>query len=175
VSINPDICLGGAKCRDVCPWSIPQRQTGVGLYLDLMPSLAGNGVMYKCRRCPERLAQGKAPACVEACPQGVQTMGPRPEIVSLARAEAKRTGGYLYGVEENGGANTIYLSPVPFEKLDAAVAKGPGQPHLASVADSMGASNRLAWAVLAAPLAGAAGALLSGARKIIRSKEAPRG
>jgi len=37
-------------CVKLCPWDIPQRQTGVGLYLDLLPSLAGNGVMYKCDR-----------------------------------------------------------------------------------------------------------------------------
>jgi Fe-S-cluster-containing dehydrogenase component len=48
--IDADICLGGSKCKNVCPWDIPQRQTGVGLYLDLLPSLAGNGVMYKCDR-----------------------------------------------------------------------------------------------------------------------------
>ncbi|GFK92413.1 Anaerobic dimethyl sulfoxide reductase chain B [Fundidesulfovibrio magnetotacticus] len=175
VAINQDICLGGAKCRDVCPWSIPQRQTGAGLYLDLMPSLAGNGVMNKCRRCPERVAQGKMPACIEACPQGVQTMGPREEIVAQAKAMARNNGGFLYGLEENGGTNTLYLSPVPFEKLAAAVKTGPGQPGLAAVADVMGTSNRLAWAVLLAPLAGAAGALLSGARKMMGRKEDSNG
>ena len=45
--IDPDICLGGSKCNKVCPWDIPQRQTGVGLYLDVLPNFAGNGVMYK--------------------------------------------------------------------------------------------------------------------------------
>jgi Fe-S-cluster-containing dehydrogenase component len=63
--IDADICLGGSKCRDVCPWEIPQRQTGVGLYLDLLPSLAGNGVMYKCDRCYDRIDdEGKLPACI---------------------------------------------------------------------------------------------------------------
>ena len=31
--IDSEICLGGSKCRKVCPWNIPQRQTGTGLYL----------------------------------------------------------------------------------------------------------------------------------------------
>ena len=35
--IDSDLCLGGSKCKKVCPWDIPQRQTGVGLYLDLLP------------------------------------------------------------------------------------------------------------------------------------------
>ncbi len=74
--IDSDLCLGGSKCKKVCPWDIPQRQTGTGLYLDLMPSMAGNGVMYKCDRCYERVAEGELPACIEACPEDVQTIGP---------------------------------------------------------------------------------------------------
>jgi len=35
--IDSDICLGGSKCKKACPWGIPERQTGVGLYLDLLP------------------------------------------------------------------------------------------------------------------------------------------
>ena len=194
VSINPDICLGGAKCRDVCPWEVPQRQAGVGLYLDLMPSLGGNGVMYKCDRCAPRVAAGKLPACVEACPEGVQEYGPREMIVAKAKAQAKSSGGYLYGLEENGGTNTIYLSPVPFEKLNASLMEdkhggrgreskpgrmaqqGFGRPHLAATADVMAGSNTLAWAVLLAPLAGIASAFLKGSRKVLdaSSKSAAR-
>ena len=74
--INDSLCMGGAKCKTVCPWKIPERQSGVGLYLDLLPSLAGNGVMYKCDRCYDRLAQGELPACIEACPEDVQTHRP---------------------------------------------------------------------------------------------------
>ena len=116
--IDSDICLGGAKCRQVCPWEIPQRQSGVGLYLDLATSFAGNGVMFKCHRCYERMAHGETPACIEACPEGVQTIGPRDEIIAQAKKRAKEINGYLYGLEENGGTNTIYVSPVPFEELN---------------------------------------------------------
>ena len=56
--IDSDLCLGGAKCKTVCPWDIPQRQTGTGLYLNLLPSFAGNGVMYKCDRCYDLLEKG---------------------------------------------------------------------------------------------------------------------
>ena len=161
VRINDEICLGGAKCRAVCPWHIPQRQTGVGLYLDLMPSLAGNGVMYKCDRCWDRVAQGELPACIEVCPESVQTIGPRDEIVARARKLAEETGGYLYGLDENGGTNTIYLSPVPFEDLNAAIDKGPGKPHLGPVDDVMARDSSLASVVAAAPLAGVAAGVLT--------------
>ena len=160
VSINDEICLGGSKCKSVCPWHIPERQTGVGLYLKLAPSLAGNGVMYKCDRCKDRIAAGGIPACVEACPEGVQTIGPRDEILAQARKLAEETGGFLYGDTENGGTNTFYVSPVPFDVLNQAVEKGPGKPHLASVANPFTTEDTLARAVYAAPLAGLAAGVL---------------
>jgi Fe-S-cluster-containing dehydrogenase component len=156
VRIAADLCLGGAKCRQVCPWNIPQRQTGVGLYLDLLPSLAGNGVMYKCDRCAPRTARGELPACIEACPFGVQSIGPRAEMVAKAKELAKSMNGFIYGLDENGGTNTLYVSPVPFAALAAAAPAGPGRPGLGPVADSMADSNKLAAAVLLAPVAGLA-------------------
>lgn len=157
--IDSDICLGGSKCRKVCPWHIPQRQTGTGLYLDILPSMAGNGVMYKCDRCYERVAEGELPACIEACPEDVQTIGPRQEILKQAHALAKEINGYIYGEEENGGTNTIYVSPVPFEKLNEAIEKGKGKPHLKLVKDTMARANNLATAMLVAPIAGIAAAV----------------
>lgn len=156
--IDADICLGGSKCKDVCPWDIPQRQTGVGLYLKIMPSLAGNGVMYKCDRCYDRVARGETPACIEICPEQVQQIGPRDEIVAKAHALAKEIGGYIYGDVENGGTNTIYVSPVPFEDLNNAIAKGDGSPHFEPVDDAMADANNVAAAMLIAPFAGVAAA-----------------
>lgn len=156
--IDADICLGGSKCNNVCPWDIPQRQTGVGIYLDLLPNFAGNGVMFKCDRCYDRVARGDLPACIEACPEDVQTIGPRNEIVARARALAREINGYVYGADENGGTNTVYVSPVPFEDLNAAVEMGKGKPHLKPVKDAMAEANNLAAAMVIAPLAGIAAA-----------------
>ncbi len=157
--LDPDLCLGGAKCRDVCPWEIPQRQTGTGLYLDILPAFAGNGVMYKCDRCYNRIAEGKLPACIEVCPEHVQEIGPRDDIIKKAHALAKETNGYIYGEDENGGTNTIYVSPVPFEELNKAIETGKGKPHLKAVSDSMGKANNLIMAMAIAPLAGIAAAV----------------
>jgi Fe-S-cluster-containing dehydrogenase component len=157
--IDSDICLGGSKCRKVCPWHIPQRQTGTGLYLDLMPSMAGNGVMYKCDRCYDRLADGESLACIEACPEDVQTIGPRDEIIKKTHALAAEINGYIYGENENGGTNTIYVSPVPFEELNKAIEKGKGKPHLKPVEDTMARANNLAAAMVVAPIAGIAAAV----------------
>ncbi len=158
--IHPDICLGGAKCRNVCPWHIPQRQTGAGVYLELMPSYAGNGSMFKCDRCFDRLKIGETPACIEACPEDVQTIGPRDEIIKMAHERAREINGFIYGEHENGGTNTIYVSPVSFEEINKAIEKGPGEPHMGKAEDSMANADNLAKAMLLAPVAGIAAGLL---------------
>ncbi len=188
VHIASDICMGGAKCRKVCPWHIPQRQSGVGLYLKIMPRYAGNGAMFKCHRCLPLLEQGKKPRCVEVCPEGVQQIGPRREMVAkavaLAKARAKADCGdegrwreYIYGLTENGGTNTLYVSPIPFkvvnkvlmaehkklikqENAEALAAgrrpeRGPhGRPHMGPVGDVMDHVKWVSWLVVAAPVAG---------------------
>ena len=156
--IDSDLCLGGSKCKTACPWDIPERQTGTGIYLDLLPALAGNGVMYKCDRCYNLLEKGEVPACIEACPEDVQTIGPRSEILEKAHALAKEMNGYIYGEHENGGTNTIYVSPVPFDELNKSIEKGEGKPHFEKVKDKMASGNNLAKAMLIAPLAGIAAA-----------------
>ncbi len=175
VRIDEEICLGGAKCADVCPWSIPQRQTGVGLYLDLLPSFAGNGVMYKCDRCYDRVERGGVPACIEACPVGAQRIGPRREMIAYAHQLCEQTNGFLYGEIENGGTNTLYVSPVPFDLINEAVEKGPGKPHMAPVENQMETAENLSWALLAAPLAGAAAGLLKTGTRLLKASESPGG
>ncbi len=172
--IHEDICMGGQKCKVVCPWKIPERQTGVGLYLDILPSLAGNGVMFKCDRCYNRIATGELPACIEQCPEDVQTIGPREEIIRQAHYIAKDISGYIYGETENGGTNTIYVSPVPFEMLDKSIEKGPGRPHFEAVEDSMAHTDNLAKAMVIAPFAGvgaAVGRFYKAVRDINTSEE----
>ena len=158
--IDAGICLGGSKCKAVCPWKIPQRQTGVGIYLDVMPGFAGNGVMYKCDRCYDRIEEGQLPACIEVCPENVQKIGPRDAIIKEAHGIADEIKGYIYGEKENGGTNTIYVSPVPFEALNEAIEKGPGKPHLKPVKDAMAHADNLAKAMIVAPFAGIAAAVV---------------
>ncbi len=155
VRIHPELCMGGGKCQAVCPWQIPKRQSGVGSYLNLLPNFAGNGVMYKCDRCYDRVALGELPACIEACPKEVQIIGPRAEIINKAHALAAETAGFIYGENEGGGTNTIYVSPVPFDVLSDAIETGPGAPHLQEVADPMALVNKLGLTLIAGPVIGA--------------------
>jgi len=173
VVIDKDLCFGGAKCRTVCPWDIPQRQSGVGIYLDITPTLAGNGVMFKCDLCQDRLLQGKNPACVDACPQKAMLTGPREEIYKEAQRRAEEMNGSLYGEEENGGTSTLYVSPIPFDELNAAIEQGPGKPHLKPVTSKMAETAAFGNSVLLAPLVGlAAGiAAVKGASSKNRGEE----
>lgn len=168
VVINHDLCMGGAKCRDVCPWGIPARQAGVGLYMKIAPKYVGGGVMYKCDFCYHRLSAGKKPACVEACPRGVFSYGPAGEMIVAVKERARLINGYIYGEKENGGTSTYYISPVPFEKIhttllrqkskqpNASLSGYPGmEPGVSNFLDS---ANGIAGAILAAPVAGAVAA-----------------
>lgn len=173
--IYDNLCMGGAKCRTVCPWLIPQRQSGVGLYLDLMPRLAGNGVMYKCDRCYQLLDEGEQPACISVCPEDVQTIGPRNEMAIRARELAREMNGFIYGLDENGGTNTFYVSPVPFDLLDRAADTGRGKPHLKPVKDVMADETNLATATVLAPIAGVAAGFLGVGARLLKATEASGG
>jgi Fe-S-cluster-containing dehydrogenase component len=163
VAINQNQCFGGAKCKDVCPWEIPQRQSGVGIYLHVLPGFMGNGVMYKCDLCNDRLEKGRLPGCIEACPRQALLIGPKKDIEEKAQRRATAMKGYIYGKEENGGTATLYVSPVPFEKLNAAMVKKPGQPDMQTIVKRrMKETDPLGKAVLASPVLGLAAAGLMG-------------
>ena len=112
-------CLGDGPCDRACPWGIPQRQAGVGPYLNLAPRYVGNGQMFKCDYCSSLLKAGESPACVTACPQGAMRIGPREEMATLAKEMAEQRGGDIFGLKENGGTNTIYVSSVLFRDIEA--------------------------------------------------------
>lgn len=170
VVIDQESCFGGAKCKTVCPWEIPQRQSGVGVYLKVLPTLMGNGVMYKCDLCSDLLKEGKPPACIGACPQKAMSIGPRSEIYARAEALATKIGGYLYGKSENGGTSTLYVSPVPFDRLDGVIRKGPGEPGLGAAKRRMAGTDTMGKAVLAAPVIGIA-AGIAGAFALVSKRK----
>jgi carbon-monoxide dehydrogenase iron sulfur subunit len=70
VLFRRDICIGCSSCVLVCPFGVLMRVDG--------------GIMAKCDLCWDRLAEGKKPACVEAC-----TTKARKLVVANAVAEDK--------------------------------------------------------------------------------------
>lgn len=174
VVINESGCMGGAKCRDVCAWSIPQRQAGVGLYMKLLPGIVGGGVMYKCDMCADVVENGGEPACVSACPTGAQQFGPKEEMKQLAEERTAEIGGYIYGAAENGGTSTFYVSAVPFERIDEAIARRTAElpepmrtsvPSMApGVENFLDTANGTALGYAIAPIAGATAAVWAAAK-----------
>ncbi|MFW5931297.1 MAG: 4Fe-4S dicluster domain-containing protein [Desulfosalsimonas sp.] len=72
VTVDPDTCIGrdecGEKCLKACPYDAPQFGP------------EQNARMHKCNFCIDRLGQGKAPNCVEACPTRALDAGPIEEL-----------------------------------------------------------------------------------------------
>jgi len=164
VVIHHDLCLGGAKCKAVCPWHIPQRQSGVGLYLKLQPMPAGGGVMYKCDLCHDRIEKGEVPVCVEACEKRLGDrkplfFGPRDQILRMAHDRMKEIHGFVYGETENGGTGTLYVSRIPFEKIDSKLRETKSPLHFARIRNSLDSVNSWAKGFLIGPMVAALGAV----------------
>jgi len=100
VVINKDECIGCGYCETACPFRVPRRNSVDGKY-------------YKCTFCVDRIQNGMAPACVEACPTGVFTFGNAKDIVEQAKALASQ-GNVVYGLNMDsyigGGVRWIYAS-----------------------------------------------------------------
>ena len=176
VVINHNGCFGGAKCRDVCPWHIPQRQAGVGLYLKIAPNYAGGGLMYKCDMCYDLITKGQEPACVTACPRGAIRFGDQYELREYARKWAKENDGYIYGDVENGGTANFYLSKIPFDVINQAIMEQdfdekPGKINMApQIENPLHEPATMMSGFIMAPVAGVLAAGLS-AYKIMKGEE----
>jgi molybdopterin-containing oxidoreductase family iron-sulfur binding subunit len=72
-------CIGCRFCMAACPYG--SRSFNFRDPRPFIPKITpdyptrGKGVVEKCNFCQERLALGRGPACVEACPEGVLTFG----------------------------------------------------------------------------------------------------
>jgi len=164
VVINHDLCMGGAKCKAVCPWHIPQRQSGVGIYLKLQPMPAGGGVMYKCDLCHDRIKKGQVPACVEACEKRLGAkkplyFGKRDEILKIAHERTKEINGFIYGEKENGGTATLYVSRIPFERIDSKMKEAKSNLLMGKILNPLREVNGWAKGFFIGPLISALGAI----------------
>ena len=67
VSVDTGKCIGCGYCHMACPYNAPK-----------VDREAGHSV--KCSGCAERVAEGKLPICVEACPQRALSFGTVEEV-----------------------------------------------------------------------------------------------
>lgn len=102
-----DQCIGCQYCVFTCPYEVPQFNKDMG-------------IVRKCDMCSDRLAEGEAPACVQACPNEAISI----QVVDAAAVVADaQTDAFLPGAPSPGITlpTTTYKSaePLPRNMLPA--------------------------------------------------------
>lgn len=112
VVYDASVCVGCRYCIVACPFSIPTYEYNEALTPRVM----------KCTLCQPRVAEGKLPGCVEACPKEALTYGKREDLITIARERIRkhpeRYIDHIYGEHEVGGTSWLYITGAPFEELD---------------------------------------------------------
>ena len=131
VTYNKNKCFGCRYCQVACPFNIPMYE-----WEKASPSVV------KCQLCNHRYAQGKYSACCEFCPTGASIFGKVKDLQEEAKRRlalkpgetyaypVKRVDGderteqvvtkyvdHVYGLEEAGGTQYLFLAGVEFDKL----------------------------------------------------------
>lgn len=108
VFIHEPACNGCRDCIAACPFGV--------IHISEKKRVA-----QKCTFCYDRLQNGLAPACAQACPTRSIQFGPIEELRQTARERAGKlvaqgvSSAYLYGEDERtlGGLNAFYLLTEP--------------------------------------------------------------
>lgn len=72
VDVDAGKCIGCGYCHMACPYNSPKVDRQLGRSV-------------KCNGCAERVAEGKNPICVEACPLRALEFGPVEEMAKLGK------------------------------------------------------------------------------------------
>jgi Fe-S-cluster-containing dehydrogenase component len=111
VVYDASVCVGCRYCMIACPFEIPTYEYGK----------AFTPRVQKCTLCHPRITKGLLPGCVESCPTEALTFGRREDLLKIARDRIARHPSryvdHVYGENEMGGTNWLYLSGVPFNRL----------------------------------------------------------
>lgn len=110
VTWNSSLCVGCRYCAVACPFNVPKFE-----WESAAPEIV------KCEMCAHRLAEGKEPACVEACPREAVIFGEYKELLRIAHRRLEhhpeRYYPKVYGEHDLGGTQVLVLSHVPFEEI----------------------------------------------------------
>jgi formate dehydrogenase iron-sulfur subunit len=106
---NKSKCVGCRYCMVACPYNIPKFE-----WSKAIPEIK------KCTLCADRIAEGMIPSCAQTCPTGAITYGERGTLLKMAKKrvkdDPKKYHQHVYGENEAGGTNILYVSNVPLEK-----------------------------------------------------------
>jgi formate dehydrogenase iron-sulfur subunit len=154
VVVQEDICNGCGYCVPACPYGVLDRREG-------------DGRVFKCTLCYDRLRDGEEPACAKACPTDSINFGTHEDMLEMARGRlddvvaAGYRGAQLYGDGPSqgvDGAGSIFLL------LDQPEVYGLPPDPIATTKD-LGSMWRAAAAAAGALVASVAVAALGGGRR----------
>jgi formate dehydrogenase iron-sulfur subunit len=153
VVVQEDICNGCGYCVPACPYGVLDRREG-------------DGRVWKCTLCYDRLRDGLEPACAKACPTDSINFGTHEEMLTMARnrldevVEAGYSGAQLYG---DGPSNGVDGTGSIFLLLDQPEVYGLPPDPIATT-KHLGSMWRAALTAAGAMIVGVAAAALGGRR-----------
>lgn len=111
VEWDPYRCVGCRYCEISCPFDVPRFEWA-----------KFNPKIVKCEFCAHRLKEGDEPGCTSVCPTGAVVFGTRDTLLAEGKRRVAATPGKyyqdrVYGENDLGGTQVLYLAAVPFEKL----------------------------------------------------------
>ncbi len=118
-------CIGCRYCMVACPFEIPAYE-----YHDPVTPR-----VRKCTFCYDRISkEGGLPGCATICPTEALTFGKRSTLLKVAKKRLKENPGkyinHIYGEHEVGGTSWLYISSVPFDKVNLPVLPETASPAL---------------------------------------------
>jgi formate dehydrogenase iron-sulfur subunit len=132
VIFNPEVKMSQQtfqEIREACPFDIPRLDEKTG-------------GMNKCTMCNDRVHEGMQPACVQACPTGTMSFGPRAQIIKQARSrlsELRRTDGRAALIDPESVRVIFLVKDHPEKYHQFASAKPPtGMTRMAAVKGLVG-------------------------------------
>ena len=153
VVVQEDICNGCGYCVPACPYGVLDRREG-------------DGRVWKCTLCYDRLVDGGEPACAKACPTDSINFGTHADMLTMAHdrldevVEAGFGGAQLYG---DGPSDGVDGAGSVFLLLDQPEVYGLPPDPIASTRH-LGEMWRAAASAALTLVAGAAVAVLGGRR-----------
>ncbi|WDP92558.1 MAG: hydrogenase 2 operon protein HybA [Desulfobacter sp.] len=119
-------CIGCRYCMVACPFEIPAYE-----YFDPVTPR-----VRKCTFCYDRISgEGGLPGCATICPTEALTFGKRATLLTVAKKRLKENPGkyisHIYGEKEVGGTSWLYISSVPFDKVNLPQLPETPSPKLA--------------------------------------------
>ena len=114
VTWDPSRCIGCRYCQVACPYNIPKFEWDTPV-----PKIV------KCEMCVHLIKGGSQPGCCAACPKEAVIYGTYADLLADARERiAKHPERYwpkgdpiIFGDDEGGGTQVLYLASLDFEKL----------------------------------------------------------